>query len=232
MGSIAAMLQKDLRPEQANLLRAVMRARYTLRELSVMLGRNRSYLQQYITQGSPAVLSDDVRRRLAAILHIDEALLRGEEAELPAPPPLPIAATGPAPPAQDGAPADRAASHAPTRQAADLASLPLHSETPKGLSEPAPVQLTLPLDAAGTATLAIALTEAHGILQPRHLLLCDRQPVRVGDLAFVSSRDHAPAAGLVLPAKRGAVAILDGSEAQNLPAGDAAVYRILSIRTQ
>jgi phage repressor protein C with HTH and peptisase S24 domain len=51
----------------------------SLAALSRMLGRNASYLQQYITKGSPRKLEEIDRRRLAQFFGIGEAELGGPE---------------------------------------------------------------------------------------------------------------------------------------------------------
>ena len=52
---------------------------HSLAALSRMLGRNASYLQQYITKGSPRKLEEVDRRRLAQFFGIGEAELGGPE---------------------------------------------------------------------------------------------------------------------------------------------------------
>lgn len=54
----------------------------SLAALSRMLGRNPAYLQQFVARGSPRVLAEDDRRRLAAFFGVDEGELGGA----PAPP--------------------------------------------------------------------------------------------------------------------------------------------------
>ena len=66
----------DPRERLANLARE--RAT-SLAKLSHMLGRNGSYLQQYISKGSPRRLEEDDRRRLANFFGIAESELGGPE---------------------------------------------------------------------------------------------------------------------------------------------------------
>ncbi|EZP50045.1 S24 family peptidase [Sphingomonas sp. RIT328] len=49
--------------------------RVSLASLSKMLGRNTAYVQQYITRGTPAVLAEDDRRRLADFFGVDASVL-------------------------------------------------------------------------------------------------------------------------------------------------------------
>ena len=51
----------------------------SLAALSRMIGRNSSYLQQYITKGSPRKLEEDDRRRLADFFAVHEAELGAPE---------------------------------------------------------------------------------------------------------------------------------------------------------
>ena len=51
-----------------------------LRRLSRALGQNDAYLQQYLHRGSPLQLPEAVRHELAALLDVDEAVLRAEPA--------------------------------------------------------------------------------------------------------------------------------------------------------
>lgn len=58
----------------------------SLSALSRMIGRNPTYLQQYITKGSPRKLEEDDRRRLAQFLAIPEGELGAASGRVPAPP--------------------------------------------------------------------------------------------------------------------------------------------------
>src|SRR4029079_11636601 len=51
----------------------------SLARLSHMLGRNGSYLQQYISKGSPRKLEEEDRRRLAEFFGVSEAELGAPE---------------------------------------------------------------------------------------------------------------------------------------------------------
>ncbi len=51
----------------------------SLRGLSRHVGRNDAYLQQFVTRGTPRRLPEDVRRRLAQRLAIDERLLGAQD---------------------------------------------------------------------------------------------------------------------------------------------------------
>jgi phage repressor protein C with HTH and peptisase S24 domain len=82
-------------PERARLLELAQASRSSLASLSAMLGRNPSYLQQYVRKGSPRRLEERDRQRLAEFFGVAEDELGG-------PPP-------PAHPAQAGGAGRRAA---------------------------------------------------------------------------------------------------------------------------
>lgn len=52
----------------------------SLAGLSRLIGRNAAYLQQFVTRGSPRLLAEEDRRRLARFLGVPEARLGGPEA--------------------------------------------------------------------------------------------------------------------------------------------------------
>ncbi|MEN7537024.1 LexA family transcriptional regulator [Aurantiacibacter flavus] len=56
----------------------------SLAALSRMIGRNPTYLQQYITKGSPRKLEEEDRRKLAQFLGLDESELGGPSEVVPA----------------------------------------------------------------------------------------------------------------------------------------------------
>jgi hypothetical protein len=58
-----------------NLIEHAKERGFSLAALSTVVGRNPAYLQQYVERGSPKVLPEDVRLRLAMALSIDERLL-------------------------------------------------------------------------------------------------------------------------------------------------------------
>ncbi len=65
----------DLTPERARLVELTDQARTSLSSLSAMLGRNPSYLQQFVRKGSPRKLEERDRRKLAQFFGVDEAEL-------------------------------------------------------------------------------------------------------------------------------------------------------------
>jgi hypothetical protein len=57
--------------------RLIQQRHYGYAAISRMLGRNASYIQQFIKRGSPRKLDDEDRRRLAAFFGVDEQTLGG-----------------------------------------------------------------------------------------------------------------------------------------------------------
>jgi phage repressor protein C with HTH and peptisase S24 domain len=64
---------------RARLQQLAAAGRVSLASLSAMIGRNSSYLQQYIARGSPKKLEEDDRRKLAEFFGIGESELGGPE---------------------------------------------------------------------------------------------------------------------------------------------------------
>ena len=65
----------DMSPERARLVELTEKSRTSLASLSSMLGRNPSYLQQFVRKGSPRKLEEADRRRLAEFFGVDEVEL-------------------------------------------------------------------------------------------------------------------------------------------------------------
>lgn len=65
----------DMTPERARLVELTEKSRTSLASLSSMLGRNSSYLQQFVRKGSPRKLEEVDRRRLAEFFGVDEVEL-------------------------------------------------------------------------------------------------------------------------------------------------------------
>ncbi|MBU0668655.1 MAG: transcriptional regulator, partial [Alphaproteobacteria bacterium] len=97
-------IQDDAGPERARLLELAQASRASLASLSAMLGRNPSYLQQFVRKGSPRRLEERDRQRLAEFFGVPETELgapgrgfpRGSAEEFLAVPRLPLdASAGP-----------------------------------------------------------------------------------------------------------------------------------------
>lgn len=90
---------------RANFARLVAQRGVPLATLSRVLGRNPAYLQQYLMRGSPRILAERDRAKLADYLGVDEALLGGRpSAELVAVPRIDLGASaGPGGWAEDDA---------------------------------------------------------------------------------------------------------------------------------
>lgn len=59
------MAELKMTPARERLMKRTADADTTLKELSLRLGRNHAYLQQFVARGSPRVLPEDVREGLA-----------------------------------------------------------------------------------------------------------------------------------------------------------------------
>lgn len=64
-------------PVRKLILDKVEGSEHSLASLSKAIPRNQTYLQQFITKGSPKKLPEDVRKALAALLKVEEAQLGG-----------------------------------------------------------------------------------------------------------------------------------------------------------
>ena len=65
----------DISAERARLVELTEKSRTSLASLSAMLGRNSSYLQQFVRKGSPRKLEEADRRKLAQFFGVDEVEL-------------------------------------------------------------------------------------------------------------------------------------------------------------
>lgn len=74
------MLPMETTDTRANLLRLCSEKGTSLAALSALIGRNSSYLQQFVRKGSPRKLEEGDRRRLARFFGVEESLLGGEVA--------------------------------------------------------------------------------------------------------------------------------------------------------
>lgn len=83
------MTADDVREKIKKLI--VEEKKLSLAKLSVAIGKNVAYLQQYITKGSPLRLPADQRKKLAAILNIPEQELTDLDLSAPA---LPASISG------------------------------------------------------------------------------------------------------------------------------------------
>ena len=55
----------------------------SLSELSLKAGKNHAYFQQFVKRGVPGRLPEEVRGRVAAILKVDEQVLKPTGSNLP-----------------------------------------------------------------------------------------------------------------------------------------------------
>jgi len=73
----------DNNDTRANLLRLSAERGVSLAALSALIGRNSSYLQQFVRKGSPRKLEENDRRTLARFFGVDDSLLGGDGDDVP-----------------------------------------------------------------------------------------------------------------------------------------------------
>ena len=66
----------ELDPVRARLLRQLQERETDLKSASLAIGRNATYLHQFIFRGTPKVLPEHLRKALAKLLGVDEGVLR------------------------------------------------------------------------------------------------------------------------------------------------------------
>lgn len=201
-----------LSPARMRLRDAAKAARMSLKEISLAIGRNHSYLQQFMARGSPKFLPETEREAIAHILGLQPDDLRDHDRPLP-----PVASTIAR--QQDQArPAGR--------------RVPLIIE---GREREAPGSIALAELHGGDPTpdaRVLRLSRALGIFQPRTMLLLDpTAPVRIGDFAALAEGGTIRAIGLAAPHPENRPAILaaDGKTITAMST-DASLWRIEAIR--
>ena len=218
MGSLNTVLERNLDPTRARILEAVRANRFGLKELSSQVGKNPSYLQQYLVKGSPRVLPEGVRRSLAELLQVPEEELRGTYV---APTEGSLRLDVPSTQSQRGRP--------PIRQ------VPLMLEggtisTQAGDGRYLDISMHLAPIAGSTG--AIQLTKAHGLLQPRHILICDaNQATRLGDVVVALDANRILGVGLLVPGVSSQHAIVDDGTKKDLAEHDLRIWRVIAILT-
>ncbi len=230
MGSLRTLAERPMSNARAALVEGARDRRYTLKELSGALGRNPSYLQQYIVKGSPRELPDRERHALAALLGVDEARLRDADASPPLPVITALASRGRAREASAGTVGD-----APLFQEGE----PLPEGWGDGAVAAQRFALADLLGALRGPAFAISLERPHGPLQPRHVLVCDlHAATRAGDLVVVECKGRVAAVGILAPAPRraagtaAALEVMDGDELLTFPPPpEARPYRVVAVRT-
>ena len=214
MGSLKLLGEKPMSPARARLVEAAQTMRFGLKQLSVMVDKNPSYLQQYIVRSSPRALPENTRIMLAELLNVPEHELRDG---------------GLAP----GRVVTLADARKPTPTPASTDKVRLMADTNLKLDSEAPDQISpsaILADATQDAVM-IRLTRSHGLLQARSLCLVrPGDDVKAGDIVAVISDDALQTIGVMVPAPRGKISVLDGAETLTFDATSAAAWRILAIR--
>ena len=219
MGTLTKLTQAPLDPVRARIVERAKELRYGLKDLSTRLNRNPSYIQQFIVKKSPRHLPEEIRHALAALLDIPEAELRGR--------PL---GQADAPRATAGT-TDRAAPSEPCSK-----RIPIYREDAGRLAPDAPpaAQLSVTdLASPDAGAVAVMLTEPRGLLQPRHILVCEPgQPVRPGDVVALVADQRLIGAGLLITATADAFSWTEGKATRDAKRPATAAWRVAMIRTQ
>lgn len=188
-------------PVRARILEAARDRRLGLKALSLRLGRNPSYLQQFIARGSPKRLPEELRQALATLLGLPEAALRPDATPLPSSPGL---------------------------------RLPLYREGEDRLLPGAPPARRLAAEGFAPAEpgmVAVMLAEPRGLLQPRHVLLCDPgQPARAGDVVLVVEAGAILGIGVMQPGPRERIGWIEDGAARDAARDSARAWRVVAAR--
>ena len=71
----------ELDPIRSRIVKLARNRGLTFKELSIAIGRNQAYLQQFVRRGSPRNLPEATRRELASILGVPETDLNAAKAQ-------------------------------------------------------------------------------------------------------------------------------------------------------
>lgn len=193
---------RDMDPVRARILDRARERQLGLKAMSLQLGRNPSYLQQFIARGTPRRLPEELRQALAGMLGLPEAALRPEAGAIPA---------------------------LPGRR------LPLFREGEDRLLPGATPARRLAVEdfaPAEAGAVAVMLAEPRGLLQPRHVLLCDpTQPARTGDVVMVVEGGAILGVGLMAASARDRLAWVEEGQPRETARAKAQAWRVLAVRT-
>jgi len=180
-------------------------------QLSRMVGRDPSYINQYFRRGSPVAFEDRTRRAVAEVLGLDEALL------VPNGEPASVLMSIPA--AERHTNLARSGRHIPAFVEGQLLD---HDQIPEWVERPSFVSL------AGLS-FALHITQDHARLQTGDTaFITGGRPPRAGDLAVILSSDqrHLVAIGTVMEIGPGEACLdIDG----HIAVFDRPQYQVLKI---
>jgi hypothetical protein len=173
-------------PSRERLLGAAKAARMPLKELSLAIGRNHSYLQQFIMRGTPKVLPEAEREAIAAILRIPADDLRDMDR------PRPIAPSE--------------APYTPPPQATRRLPLVIQGHEQEHARTIA-LREMVGEDCSPEAWV-LRLSRPLGVFQPRTMLLLDPAvSVRVGDFAALLDEGVCQGVGIAALEREGRPAV-------------------------
>ncbi len=202
---------------RSRLLALASENRVSLAQLSTMLGRNASYLQQFIAKGSPRKLDEVDRRILAQFLGVSEVELGAPEAALPSPPAAsasPIAPRNARSQSGDWIEVPRR----PVGASAGPGALD-HGENPIGhLRFSRAFLQSLGLDAAHASAIEVRGDSMEPTLRDGDEILVDRRPLsQLRDGIYVLRMDDSLLVKRLAPAPGGTLSIISDN-AQMYPA--------------
>lgn len=178
MGSLKSVAQRPMDEPRARLVQAVEQQRYGLKDLSMQLGKNPAYLQQYIVKGSPRVLPEEIRHRLATVLGVPEDALKPRDSTTVRPADL----------QEKPEPASAWIRRVPTIREGAAAGQPMLPDTPTDI-----------LRDISPSARAVVLTQPHGTLQPRTMIFADPgDSPKLGDLAVIIHNGKLAGVGLLI----------------------------------
>ncbi|HEY6432146.1 MAG TPA: hypothetical protein VIZ17_09185 [Acetobacteraceae bacterium] len=187
--------------------------RLSLAELSRSLGRNTAYFHQYIHQGSPKHLAEDIRHRLALLLGVDEQQLR-EASSRPAPGAL-----------RAGQSVGRHLAGHDTPP-----HLPLFPESQATNRNEAAYSAPIMLTKAGPADFAIWIEQPHGRIQVGDIAYVQiAHPVRPGDQVIIVVERKIQCIGELAAITDAAVTVVDNGTPRDFQRHDVSVQKIVGV---
>ncbi len=187
--------------------------RLSLAELSRSLGRNTAYFHQYIHQGSPKHLGEDIRYRLALLLGVDEQQFREGSSQ-------PVAGA-----LRAGRSAGRLLAGHDTSP-----RLPLFPESHATNRDEAAYSAPIMLTKAGPADFAIWVEQPHGRIQVGDIAYIQRaHPVRPGDQVIVVVDRKIQCVGELAAITDAAVTVVDNGSPRDFQRRDISIRKVVGV---
>ena len=185
-----------------------------LAEMSRALGRNTTYMHQFITRGSPTYLADDGCVIVAGMLGLSAQDLMAPRSFLRSAGRAVSAATVPSMPAGELPPGD-----VPTfRQTDEIAFEHASHHSPRTLS-------------SQNQLVAVRMDVARGRLEPGDLVYLARQPARIGDTVFLLREHRILGWGRLREASARVTEIESDGKPVRIDAAETEILRVVAIVT-